>query len=154
MPDETSRVGRAELLEQEVVVRLDAGEHEVVVVVTEEVTHRALRREQDLRADAVDVHIGEAGIAVVATGARLVVGDAVPTELVERHARSRDQPDRIGIAPDGRQPGVATLVVVHELGRLVLVLRRQPVRPDVRGFENVAVGVDDLVLRHCDTVLC
>ena len=46
--DEPLRVGRAELLEQEVVVRLDAGEHEVVVVVAEEVAHRALRREEDL----------------------------------------------------------------------------------------------------------
>ena len=41
--DETRRVGRAELLEQEVVVRLDAGEHEVGVLVPEEMTHRALR---------------------------------------------------------------------------------------------------------------
>ena len=59
-PIEPRRVGRAELLEQEVVVRLDAGEHEVVVVVTEEVAHRALRREQDLGRHAVDVHVLEA----------------------------------------------------------------------------------------------
>ena len=87
--DEPLRVGRAELLEQEVVVGLDAGEHEVFVVVAEEVAHRALRREQDLGRDAVDVHVLEALGAVVATGARLFVGDAVPAELVERHARRR-----------------------------------------------------------------
>src|SRR5262249_33977038 len=45
-PDEPARVGGTELFEQKVVVRLDAGEHEVFVVVTEEVAHRALRREQ------------------------------------------------------------------------------------------------------------
>ena len=81
MPTRRLRVGRAELLEQEVVVRLDAGEHEVVVVVAEEVAHRALRREQDLGVDAVDVHVGQPRGAVVATGARLFVGDAVQRNL-------------------------------------------------------------------------
>ena len=94
MPMSRLRVGRAELLEQEVVVRLDAGEHEVVVIVTEEVRHRALRREEDLREDAVVVHVLQAFVAVVATGPRLFVGDAVPAELVERHAGCRHEADR------------------------------------------------------------
>ena len=155
-PDEPGRVGRAELFEQEVVVRLDAGEQEVVVVVAEEVAHRALGREQDLGPHAVDVHVLEALDAVVATGARLFVGDAEPAELVVRHTRRGDEPDRVGVAADGREPGVAAHGVLHELRRLVLVLLGQPVRPDVGRLEDVAVGVDDAVLLHdlCSNRVC
>ena len=56
-PDQPGRVGRAELLAQEVVVGLDAGQDEVVVLVAEEVADRALRREQHLGVDAVEVHV-------------------------------------------------------------------------------------------------
>ncbi len=136
-------VGRAELLEQEVVVRLDAREDEVVVVVTEEVRHRALRREQDLGVDAVAVHVLDALFAVVATGACFFVGDAEPPELVERHARRRHETDRVGITPDRREPRVTTLGVLDQLRRLFLELGRQPVVPDVGRLEDVAVGVDD-----------
>ena len=147
-PIEPLRVRRAELLEQEVVVRLDAGEHEVVVVVAEEVAHRALRRVEQLGVHAVDVHVLEPGRAVVATGARLLVGDAEPAELVERHPGRRDEPDRVGLAADRGQPRVAALRVLHELRRLVRVLLGQPVGPDVGRLEDVAVGVDDARLGH------
>ncbi len=147
-PDQPFRIGRAELLEQEVVVRLDAGEDEVLVVVTEEVAHGALRREQQLGVDAVEIHVRKARLPVVATGSRLLVGDPVPPELVERHPRCRDQADRVGLASDRGLPRVAALGVLDELRRLVLVLRGQPVGPDVRGLEDVAVGVDDSVLHH------
>jgi len=61
---------RGELVPEEVVVRVDAGAHEVIVVVAEEVTDRALRRKQDLGVDAVDVHVPQPRLALVATGAK------------------------------------------------------------------------------------
>src|SRR5437868_5510011 len=87
------------------------------------------------------------GGAVVATGSRLLVGDAEPTELVERHAGRGGETDRVRVAADGGEPRVAPLGVLHELGCLVAVALRQPVVPDVGRLEDVAVR--DLGRRRC-----
>ena len=81
--------------------------------------------------------------AVVATGARFLVGDAEPAELVEGMPGVDTRPIGIGIATDRGEPRVAALGVLHQLRRLVLVLLGQPVLPDVGRLEDVAVGVDD-----------
>ena len=145
--DQSSGVRGAELVGEEVVVRLDAGEHEVVVLVAEEVADRALGWEQHLGVDAVLGHVVEPRRAVVATGACFVVRDALPPELVPRHARRGGQPDRIGFGGAGEQPGVAALAVLHQLRRLVPVALGQPVRPDVGRLQDVGVRRDDRVLR-------
>src|SRR5581483_2183714 len=145
---ETRAIRRAELVPEEVVVRVDAGAHEIVVVVTEEVTDRALRWKEDLDVDAVDVHVGEPGGAVVATFAGLLVRDARPSELVPRQPGCRDEPDGIGIRGPREEPRVTTLGVLHQARRLVLERRGQPRRPDVRWFEDVRIRGDDAKARH------
>ena len=60
---------------------------------------------------------------------------------------SPDPSRLIGLPAHRGEPGVAAGAVLHEFRRLVLPLRRQPVGPDVGRFEDVTVGVDDLVLR-------
>src|SRR2546430_11513148 len=69
--------------------------------------------------------------AVVATGTRFLVRDAVPTELVEGHARRGHEPDGIGRAADRGEPRVAALVVLDQLRRLLLQIGRAHVRTPV-----------------------
>src|SRR5262249_60885220 len=54
----------------------------------------------------------------------------------------------------GRQPGVAALGVLDELGRILLVFLREPVLPDIGRLQDVTVGVDDAVLGHSGGLPC
>ncbi len=150
--DEAAAVGRAELVPEEVVVGVDAGAHEVVVLVAEEVADGALRREQDLRVDAVDVHVGEPRRAVVATRAGLLVRHAGPPELVPRQPGRRDEADRIRIGRARELPRVAAVDVLRQLRRLVLQRLRKPRLPDVGRLEDVCVGGHDAEARHAPSV--
>ena len=75
----------------------------------------------------------EARGAVVATGARLFVGDAEPAELVERHARaSTTSPIGSGSPPTAVSHASPPSWSFTSFGALSCALRRQPVRPRCR----------------------
>ena len=153
-----------------VVVRVHQRQAEVSVVgrlfverLPTEPRHRG-ERKRSLR--VVEVHVGETGFGVVATGPHLVVGD---TDVLTRGIVDRvvdAQHDRravhvLGLTEDPHV-GNGCRGIVGELGhgaalaigdranmapydarRFVLVLRRQPTLEEVRRLDHVVVDADD-----------
>ena len=148
--EEALGIGAAEFLGHVVVVGAHAGPVEVPVLVAHEVVHGPLARVDELGVDAVEVHVVEPGLAVPAALADGVVGVPLPLHLLEAHAGRRHEADVHEGGALLELPGVAALVVLHELRRPVSEGLGEPALPDVRGLDGVAVGVDQSVLAHGD----
>ncbi len=146
--DQATRVGRSPVA-QEVVVGLDAGELERVVLDLQEL----LAAEpgdvgvEHLGPDALAVHVLQAGAGVVRRWMHVLIGG--------RSAGKRLRPAGKGGDPGGvdlhpiQQPDVETLVVTHHMRDVVAVLGRHPRRPHITWLGDVRVAIDDLVAHGC-----
>ena len=147
---------RGAILGDPVVVRALAVEHELDVV---ERVDRVIRSEEQRRrrvehgdVDAVTVHVGDAGVGIVATRDAQALEQVV--ELLRGHADgSRHRVLQVATSAAHRTPRVVRLVhvVFDDLARnpvapTPLVHARGP---EVVGLHRVAVGVDDHgLVRH------
>ena len=146
---ETRRIGRAPLVEQVVVVDLQAGESEVGVVhaEVEAVAGEAGEvGEAQLSPDAVDVHVGESRDRVVATGADLVEAGGARRGRVAGFVEPRQRAAR----PHGDvgelalpRPRLAA-VDLDDARAVVAELRGHAIDPEVGRLDQVVVGRDQL----------
>ena len=141
-------IGAGELLEDEVVPRLHAGEREVLVLgLVEDLPAVAgERREEQRGQDEALVHVGDPGRGLVAALAHVVVGDRLGRELLA------------GLAGDGVEAGGDDLAVLvdPELGVAVAddvrgaIAHRlgHPLLPQAGGLDEVVVDRDEPAERH------
>ena len=163
----TSRpaLSTAPLLDHPVVVRVDAGERELLVVRLEEglAAEPGERREAQRRLDPVELHVVDAGLRLVATRSHLVVRDRQQTHVVALEAHRGDVPlvrvHQALVEPDvARRAVVAELVLVAgaadelqaaepvalDLRAVLRELRREPPLEQVRRLDDVVVDTHDL----------
>ena len=134
-------VGGAEAVLQPAIVGLDAGQVRADVLVLHEREHRALRRIEHLRVDAVQVHDLETLGAVVARGMDGgAVARAGPLQLLGVRPDAGDQPERLRRRRSHVQPGVTAVAVVDQLGRRVEVLLLEPALPEIGRLDGVRVA--------------
>jgi hypothetical protein len=144
LPDQPVLRSGAEL-GQPVVVGADAGELELAVGPVQRRPLQRHRRVEDLRPDAVGVHVGEACLLLDAPGTDLAVAQAVVAELRDVEPRDRVQPERARPLPVLKAPDVA-VVSLEQLGRPLPQRRRHPALPQLRGFVDMPIGVDQQVV--------
>ena len=137
----------APLLDHPVVVGPHAGEGEVLVLALGErlAAEPGHRREAQRTLDVVDVHVREASLRLVATGAHLVVGDRRQGHLV---ARKPDRGDVALVRLDEVlvEPGVGLRLGVVPLD-VVVRAARVGHRADPPAFDARAIGVVAELLR-------
>ena len=153
----------APLVDHPVVVGLDAGQPEVAILGPEEqlAAEPGQVREAELGLDPVEVHVGQAGRRLPATGAHVVVGHGLELDLVRRvagrgdRALHRDQlvleapPGDVGPLGAGLLD-VGRAAELRGARRMVLDPRaalleagRKARRPGVRRFDDVRIEVDE-----------
>ena len=151
--DVTTRSGTAPLLDDPVVVVLEAFEPELAITcLHEELTAEPREgREAQRRQDPRPVHVLQARRGVVAAGAHIGVGQRLGAELLLRLPRHRAQSGARESLPVV-DPVVHAVDGLH-VRRPITVLRRHPVDPKVRRFQNVVVDRDQpvkiQVRSHC-----
>ena len=147
--DEALGGGGHELVVHPGVVGLQAGQVVVVVVLGHEGPHGALGGEEDLGVDAVEVLLLDPGLALEGTPEDGVVGGAEPLEVLVALAVLAgvgDEAEGHGRGAGDELPGVAALLVLHQLGGPVVELLGQVLGPHVGRLDHVAVGRDEPVL--------
>ena len=100
-------------------------------------------REAQLGPDALDVHVLDAVVDVVAARQHVVVAARVHPEVPRMLARDGVEGE-ISRLPAFVQPGVVAVRQLHDARSDVRVLRWQPVEPDPRVLDDVVVDGDDL----------
>ena len=135
----------APLLDQPVVVDLQALEPELAVAGLHEqlAAEPGDRREAERGEDAGAVHVLEAGLRVVAAGPHLGVRQRRGAELLLGPPDDRAE-TRARVVLAVVDPALHAVAHLH-VGRLVAVLGRDPVDPQVRGLEDVVVDRDQPV---------
>src|SRR6185503_7439340 len=154
--DQPLRIGLAEAVLEPAVVRPDAGEVRLLVLLLHEREHRALRRVEDLGVDAVLVHELEPAFAAVAARMdlargrvrRLAVAGARPLELFGPGADAGDEAERLGRRGAHVEPTVPAVLVLDELRRRRLVFGIEPLRPEIGRLQRVRIRRNDAV-RAC-----
>ncbi len=149
LADEVLRRLADEALAEPIVVALHAGEVELLVLVEHEVTHRALRRVDDLELQAVLLHLLYARRRLEAALVDGVVARAAPAQLVEVLAtRFGDETDGHRPAAVVEVPRVAAFLVLHQLRRAFAEAGGQPLLPQIGRFDDVRIGRYDVVLHR------
>ena len=156
-------LGPAPLLDHPVVVGLHAEQGELLVLGFGEGLAAEARegREAERRLEVVGVHVLEPGRDLVGAGTHVLVGDALHGHLVAGHADGRVDAEQralqvLVVPPVGRGALGAGLdgELAADEGDLahrgpddpradVVVLRREPVHPDVGRLDHVVVDRDD-----------
>ncbi len=147
--DDAVGIGAGPRVDVPVVPRADRRHREVDVVgdVVQPLAGEAgeERREVHRRVDAVDVHVGDAGVDVPRAAAHLVEADRLERVLVDRATDDR-------VEPDVRQllavvhPDLAAVVLLDDARRAVGELGRHPTFEGVGRLDDVVVGRDHDVL--------
>ena len=144
-------VGPLAELGEPLVVGAHAGDLELGLGAVDLGAEQRDARVEHLEVDAVDVHVGEAGLGVEAARPHRLVADADGREVEERQARGGGEADRPHALAVVERPEVA-FVAVHDLRRAVLELRRHPPDPGVGRLVDVRVAVEDRVVDRCVVV--
>ena len=141
--DEPAGLVPAPLVDVPVVVGPDHGQgHVLVLGAAEELAAELRERREAHRAeDAVGVHVGDAGLDVVATVPHLGEGGRVDAVLVGRPAGDGVQPD-VGQLLALVEPDVVARRVLDGLGRQVLVPLGQVLVEHARWLDHVVVHAD------------
>ena len=153
---EAIRIGAAPVLDVPVVVGPDDRIRGLVLDVAEVAgAEPGERREAHRRRDAVDVHVANAGMDVVRTGAHLVEPGGVETPLRLRPRHDGVQADDTGLVA-AVHPAVDAVVVLHDPRRVVDVLGREAAVEHVGRLDDVVVDAhqDKIVNIHDSLLSC
>ena len=146
--DYAIRVLARPFVEVPVVPRPRAREPELLVLALRKHHSRETReqgREAQRRVDPVEIHVGNARVAVPATGAHLVETARLGVPLVLRPARDRVQTD-LRVQNLLVEPHLLALVVLDDAWRRRDEVRRHPPLEEVAGLDHVVINGDDRVL--------
>ena len=145
LPDRTEAGAiEARKIPDEIVVALHSCKGKLLVLQEHEIDHRALRREEDRGGNAVLVHQLQPALGLGDPGMHVVVANARPLQglgcLVHRCHQTQ------GFRVRAELPGIATVLVLDELGGLVVEALGQVFLPEIRRLDDVLIAVDDFVV--------